>query len=187
MTYQARSTPKIIGILTKVYCTSGLNLVILAWTGDVLSHVQVQNGVNFDFKVKFDLEGQGQSPPKNNKDLNQGLLQLWSKFGDPSLNGWCVIAWTSKWLPHTRTDEQTHTQTDAANENTQRPKLASGTKLTRISASLSPASAGNQARLSWHHHNYISWKVTPYDWICRQQLSDIRLKVLLPYLGNEYI
>ena len=25
---------------------------------------QTQNGVNFDFEVKFDLEGQGQSPPK---------------------------------------------------------------------------------------------------------------------------
>ena len=29
-TYQARSTPKVIGILTKVFCTSGSNLVILA-------------------------------------------------------------------------------------------------------------------------------------------------------------
>ena len=47
-----------------------------------------------------------------------------------------------------------------------------------ISASLSPASAGNQARLSWHHRNYISWKVTPYNWICLQEISDLRLKVL---------
>ena len=36
----------------------------LAWTGDELSRGQAQNGVNFDFAVKFDLEGQGQSPPK---------------------------------------------------------------------------------------------------------------------------
>ena len=34
--------------------------------------------------------------PQNNTDLNQGLLHLWSKFGDPSLNGWWVIARTSK-------------------------------------------------------------------------------------------
>ena len=68
LTYQARSTPKIIGILTKVFCTSGPNLVILAWTGDELSRGQAQNGVNFDFEVKFDLEDQGQSPPpKKNK------------------------------------------------------------------------------------------------------------------------
>ena len=32
--------------------------------GYELSHGQAQNGVNFDFEVKFDLEDQGQSPPK---------------------------------------------------------------------------------------------------------------------------
>ena len=61
-------------------------------------------------------------PPKNNKDLNQGLLHLWSKFGDPSLNGWWVIARTSLWMTHGRMD----TQKDAGNDNTRRPKLASG-------------------------------------------------------------
>ena len=64
--------------------------------------------------------------PQNNRDLNQGLLHLWSKFGDPSLNGSQVIAQTSKWLTHTQTDRQTHTHTDAGNDNTRRPKLASG-------------------------------------------------------------
>ena len=38
--------------------------MILAWTGDELSCRQAQNGVTFDFEVKFDLEDQGQSPPK---------------------------------------------------------------------------------------------------------------------------
>ena len=33
---------KTIGILTKVFCTSGLNLVILAWTGEKLSHGQAR-------------------------------------------------------------------------------------------------------------------------------------------------
>ena len=42
----------------------GPNLEALAWTGDELLRGQAQNGVNFDFEVKFDLEGQGQSPPK---------------------------------------------------------------------------------------------------------------------------
>ena len=55
--------PKLIGILTQVFCTFGPNLVILAWTGDEWSCRQAQNGVTFDFEVKFDLEGQGQSPP----------------------------------------------------------------------------------------------------------------------------
>ena len=55
---QAQSTPKTTRILTKVFSTSGPNLVALAWTGDELSRGQAQNGVNFDF------ECQGQSPPK---------------------------------------------------------------------------------------------------------------------------
>ena len=65
--------------------------------------------------------------PQNNRDLNQGVLLFWSKFGDSSLNGWQVIARTSKWLPHT----QTHRQTDAANDNTRRSKLASGKNWSR--------------------------------------------------------
>ena len=64
LTYQARPTPKIIGILTKVFCTSDPNLVIPASTGDELLRGQAQNGVNFDFEVKFDIEGHGQSTPK---------------------------------------------------------------------------------------------------------------------------
>ena len=44
----------------EVFRSSGPNLVVLAWTGDELSHRQAQNGVNFVFEVKFDLEGQGQ-------------------------------------------------------------------------------------------------------------------------------
>ena len=56
--------PKKTGILTKVFSISGPNLLTLAWTGDELLRGQAQNGVNFDFEVKFDLEGQGQSPPK---------------------------------------------------------------------------------------------------------------------------
>ena len=42
---------------------------------------------NLTFQVKFDLEGQGQLPPQNNRHLNQCILHLWSKFGGPSLNG----------------------------------------------------------------------------------------------------
>ena len=95
LTCHAQSTPKTTGILTKVFSTSDPNLLALAWTGDELSCGQAQNGVNFDFEVKFDLESQGQPPPKYNRDLDQGLLHLWSKFGDPSLDGWWVIARTN--------------------------------------------------------------------------------------------
>ena len=61
---QDQSIPKLIVILTQVFCTCGPNLVILAWSSDELSCRQAQNGVTFDFEVKFDLEGHGQSPPK---------------------------------------------------------------------------------------------------------------------------
>ena len=32
---------------------------------------QAQNGVNFDFEVEFDLESQGQSPPKTIRILTE--------------------------------------------------------------------------------------------------------------------
>ena len=50
--------------LTKVFCSSGPNVVVLAWTDDGLSCEQALNRVNFEFEVRFDLEGQGQSHPK---------------------------------------------------------------------------------------------------------------------------
>ena len=65
--------------------------------------------------------------PQNNRDLNQGLFHLWSKFSDSSLNSWWVIARTSWWLTDRHT--HTHTHTHAGNDNTRRPKLASGNKL----------------------------------------------------------
>ena len=77
---------------------------------------------NFWFEVKFDLEGQGQSPPKNNRDLNQVRLHLWSKFVDPSLNGWWVIAHSSKCLPHTQTDGRTDGHTDRQTQATTIPE-----------------------------------------------------------------
>ena len=80
LTYQARSTLKVIRILTKVFCTSGPNLAILAWTGDELSCGQAQNGVNFDFEVEFDLEGQGQSPQKTIGIVTKiftPIVQIW--------------------------------------------------------------------------------------------------------------
>ena len=61
---QDQSIPKLTRILTHVFCTFGPNLVILAWTGDESLCRQAQNGVTFDFEVKFELEGQGQSLPK---------------------------------------------------------------------------------------------------------------------------
>ena len=123
LTCHAQSPPKTTGILTKVFSTSGPNLVALAWTGDELSRGQAQNGVNFDFEVKFDLEGQGQSPPKT-----IGILTKVFYIYGPNL---VILADTGHELSRGqardwRTDGQTHTQTDAGNDNTRRPILASG-------------------------------------------------------------
>ena len=68
-------------------CICEPNLEILSWTGDELSHGQAQNGVNFDFEVKFDLEGQGQSPPKTmgilTKVFDKLKLKLKHFIGQP--------------------------------------------------------------------------------------------------------
>ena len=126
LTCHAQSPPKTTGILTKIFCTSGPNLVALAWTGDELSRGQAQNRVNFDFEVKFDLEGQGQSPPKT-----IGILTKVFYIYGPNL---VILADTGHELSRGQardwhTDGHTHTQTDAGNDNTRRPILASGKKV----------------------------------------------------------
>ena len=65
--------------------------------------------------------------PQNNRDLNQGLLHLWSKFGDPGLNGWWIIARTSSWLTdrHTHTHTHTHTQASTIPEGQNWPRVKS--------------------------------------------------------------
>ena len=50
-----------------------------------LWHEKAKNFLSFEFDVKFDLEGQGQSTPQKNPMRNQGVLHFWSKFGDSSL------------------------------------------------------------------------------------------------------
>ena len=68
--------------------------------------------------------------PQNDRVLNEGgLLHLWSKFGDSSLNGWWSIARTNlvtDGRTEGRIDGRTDGRADAGNDNTRRPKLASG-------------------------------------------------------------
>ena len=82
--------------------------------GDELWSGQAQNGVYSDFEVKFDLEGQGQLPPKTIGTLTK----VFCIFG-PSL---AILAWTgpklsrgqaSDWHTDWRTHTRTHTQTQA--------------------------------------------------------------------------
>ena len=111
---QAQSTPKTIGIFTKVFWTSGPNSVVLAWTDDELSRGQAQNGVNFDFEGKFGLEGIGQSPRKT-----IGTLTKVSYIYGSNL---VILAWTGLELSRGQaTDWHTDGQTDAGNDNTRWP------------------------------------------------------------------
>ena len=126
LTCQVQSTPKTIGILTKVFCTSGPNLVVLARTGDELSHGQAQNGVDFDFEVKFDVEGQSQSLLKTIGILTKVLYIYGLNL--------VILAWRGDELSRGqacdwRTNGHTHRQTDTGNDNTHRPKLALGKNL----------------------------------------------------------
>ena len=103
----AQSTPQTPSILTKVFCTSGPNFVVLAWTGDELSHALAQNGVNFDFEVKYDFEDQGQSPTKT-----IGILTKVFYIYGPNL---VILAETGHELSQglTHTYGHTHRQTQA--------------------------------------------------------------------------
>ena len=128
---QGRSPSKTIGILTVLRCISGPNLVILAWTGDELTYRQAQNEVKFEFQVKFDLEGQGRSPPR--------VIGFLTKVFCTFTQNLMMLAWTSGELSrgqarvwYTHTDTRTHRHTDAGNDNTRRPKLASGKNATRL-------------------------------------------------------
>ena len=146
LTCHAQSTPKTTGILTKVFSTSGPNLVALAWTGDELSRRQAQNGVNFDFEVKFDLEGQGQSPPKT-----IGILTKVFYIYGPNL---VILAETGHELSRGqardwRSDGRTHTQTDAGNDNTRRPILASGNDMFKKRQSVHPFRLGVTYKHWW--------------------------------------
>ena len=118
LTCHAQSTPKTVGILTKVFCTSGPNFMVLTWTGDELLLGQAQNGVNFDFEVKFHLEGQGQSPPKTIGILTKVFyiygpnLVILAETGPELSRGQ-----TKGWRTHTDTHRQTQATTIPEGQN----------------------------------------------------------------------
>ena len=114
LTCHAQSTPKTTGFLTKVFSTSGPNLVALAWTVDELSREQAQNGVNFDFEVKFDLEGQGQSPPKTIGILTKVFYTYGSNL--------VILAWTGDELSRGQTWWRTDWRTDGRTQATTIPE-----------------------------------------------------------------
>ena len=61
---QDQSIPKLTGIFTEQRSIFGQQLEVPNLTGGEWSCGQAQNSKNFDFQVKSDLEGQGQSTPE---------------------------------------------------------------------------------------------------------------------------
>ena len=117
---QFQSSPKLVRIWTVLRCTFVPNLEIVTSIGGELWYGQTQNGVNFDFEVKFDR--QGQLTPKT-----IGILtKVFYTYG-PNL---VILAWTGNELSRRQTWWRTDWRTDAGNDNTRRPKLALGKKLT---------------------------------------------------------
>ena len=84
---------------------------------------QAQNGVKFDFKIEFDLEGQSQSPSKT--------IGIWSKVFHTYGANIVILAWTgdelsrgqaSDYRTHRRTQRQTQATTIPEGQNWPRVK-----------------------------------------------------------------
>ena len=120
---QFQSSLKLVVIWTVLRYIFVPNLEIVTSIGGELWCGQAQNGVNFDFGVQFDLEGHNQSSHKTIGILTEVFyisgpnLVILAETGDALSRGQ-ALDW--------RTDGHTHRQTDAGNDNTRRPKLASG-------------------------------------------------------------
>ena len=121
-------------------------------------HADKLKWVRTGLLVKLDLEGQGQSTPQNNKDLSQGVCIFCPKMA--------VRAWTGDKLCFTdKLGVDTHTQTDAGNDNAWRLKLASG-KNIKAPHYWPPYSASNVASdsIAWRHHleplSLLGWSTT---------------------------
>ena len=82
-----QSKPKFRGTIALMGCTYCINVVILVTIAGELWPGQVENLVKSDFRVKFDLEGQGQSTPKSMGILTKVFCIFWSKHEYSSSNG----------------------------------------------------------------------------------------------------
>ena len=124
---QCQSSPKFSGILRVLRCIFGPNFEILSWIGGEWWHGQAQNMVIFHFEVKFDLEVQGQLPPKTIGILNNVFCSSGANLG--------ILAWTgdkisrgqaSDYRTHRRTHRQTQATTIPEGQNWPRVKTCSG-------------------------------------------------------------
>ena len=122
--------------------------MILAWTGEEVSYGQTQNGVNFDFEVKFDLQWSRSVPTskkqKKNKNKTKkkpttkktiGILTMVFYTSGPNL---VIPAWTGDELSRRQahdycrtdghTDRQTQAKTTPEGQNWPRVKKTSNSR-----------------------------------------------------------
>ena len=134
---QNQSLPKTIGILTKVFCTSGPNLATLTWMGHKLSHGQA-TGCHTDGRTHTHNQTQattmprGQNWPQVIKTHWQRMCTYmmkrvkqsrpWSSLGSHGCYVFSRVACVFILVVDTRT----HTQTDTGKDSTWRLKLAFG-------------------------------------------------------------
>ena len=98
------------------------------WSWNIISSL---SDLYWDFsrRIGFVLEGQAQLPPKTIGTLTKVFcicgpnLAILAWTG-PKLSHEQASDWHTDW--HTHTWTRTHTHTDAGDDNTRRPKLASG-------------------------------------------------------------
>ena len=83
---QVQSTPKTIGILTKVFCSSGPNLVFLAWTGDKLSRGQAS-----DYRTHRRTHRQTQATTIPEGQNWPRVMRVMPSHGLRYLPRWCIV------------------------------------------------------------------------------------------------
>ena len=135
-------------------CVLGPNLDILIWIDCELRNGQAQNRVNFDFRLKFDLEDQGQSNPKTiTRDLNQGVLHFWYKFGDSSLNG------SLQWRHNGQDTVSNHQPHDCLLNCVfrRRSEKTSKLRVTGLCAGNSPGTGEFPAQMASYAENVCIW------------------------------
>ena len=142
-----------------------------------------QNGVNFDFEVKFDLEGQCQSPTKT-----IGILtKVFYTFG-PNL---AILAWTGPELSRGqasdwRTDWHTQTQamTIPEGQNWPRVKMTNVTISYSIKVYRAMTNALSHAikRVQQFCNLKMSCSEKPTKTVWRQNMKSVELT--LPYMSS---
>ena len=114
--------------------------------GDDVWCGQAQNGVSFDFKVEFHLEGLGRLPPKTIGTLTKVFYILGPNF-------LILIERVSNYCEDKQvldTHTWTHEHTDrCSNDNTRKPKLTSGKKTVKVNCNWSRFLHNTQLTLSY--------------------------------------